>query len=132
MKLNINFNKSLEKVINSYSPLAEWFEKNQETMAYFGFTTTTCVFPKNSFASLEVITLSRMASEAITCLQSPLPISMEEKAKNAALAIAKIYEETKDDLSIPARSQYYINIPVSQTKNNNGMIRLRKRKKSTP
>ena len=35
MKLNINFDQSLESVINSCEPLAEWFERNQETMAYF-------------------------------------------------------------------------------------------------
>ena len=34
MKLNINFNSTLEETINLCSPLADWFERNQETMVY--------------------------------------------------------------------------------------------------
>ena len=33
MKLNINFDQSLESTINLCQPLADWFERNQETMA---------------------------------------------------------------------------------------------------
>ena len=38
MKLDVNFKKEIEPLINSSEALANWFEKNQEMMAYFEMT----------------------------------------------------------------------------------------------
>lgn len=50
MELNFNFNKSLESTINLCPPLADWFERNQDIMAYFELTHKGCVFEDSSMA----------------------------------------------------------------------------------
>lgn len=113
MKLNINFDQSLESVINSCEPLAEWFERNQETMAYFELTHKGCLhFNDNPMASYDVKALGKMANAGLTWLEAPkaLRISDEEKAYNAAMSIAMVYEEEKEKLSDNARTSYFMDV----------------------
>ena len=113
MKLNINFDQSLESVINSCEPLAEWFERNQETMAYFELTHKGCLhFNDNPMASYDVKALGKMANAGLNWLEAPkaLRISDEEKAYNAAMSIAMVYEEEKEKLSDNARTSYFMDV----------------------
>lgn len=120
MKLNINFNPTLESTINLYQPLADWFERNQEAMAYFEFTHKGCLhFENSSMASADVKALGRMASDALTWLESSTAsFSPKEKAINAAVSIAKVYEEEKQGLSENAKVQYYLNVEELQKDEN--------------
>ena len=113
MKLNINFDPTLEETINLCAPLADWFARNQETMAYFEMTHKGCLHFNNSpMANNDVIALGKMANAGLTWLEAPkaIPVSPEEKAVNAALSIAMVYEEEKEKLSENARTQYYIDV----------------------
>ena len=123
MELNINFDKSLEETINSCQPLADWFERNQETMAYFELTHKGCLHFENSHANADVIALGRMANAGLTCLESKLPISPEDKAKFAAFSIANVYDEEQAKLSETARIQYYLDVEALQKENNIGRSR---------
>lgn len=112
MKLDINFNPALESTINLCEPLANWFERNQETMAYFGFIHKKCLSSKNSsYGSTDFYVLNKMANAALTWLEAPktLKISPKEKAINAAISIASVYEEEKERLSEIAKIKYYLN-----------------------
>lgn len=111
MKLNINFDPKLEETINLCAPLADWFERNQEMMAYFEMTHKGCLhFEDNPMANKDVVSLGRMADACFTWLEAPdtIPISQKEKAVNAALSIAMVYEEEKENLSENGKIQYYI------------------------
>ncbi len=50
MKLDVNFKKEIEPLINSSEALANWFEKNQEMMAYFEMTHPGCLHFENTNA----------------------------------------------------------------------------------
>ena len=115
MKLNINFDPALEEIINLYAPLADWFERNQETMAYFEMTHKGCLH-FNKFANPDVVALGKMADAALTWLEYPKTalVTSEVKVVNAALSIARVYEEEKEKLSEEAKSLYYIDIQALQ------------------
>lgn len=126
MKLNQNFNRELEGAINSCQPLADWFERNQETMAYFELTHKGCLhFENNRMASADVVVLGRMANAGLTWLEAPkaLNIPDETKAYNAAMAIAMVYEEDKTRLSENARTQYYLDVEALGKENTVGRSR---------
>ena len=124
MKLNINFDKSLEEIINTCPPLADWFERNQETMAYFELTHKGCLhFNESSMTSADVIVLGKMANAGLNYLESRLPISAEDKAKYAAFSIANIYNEEQFRLSDNAKTQYYIDVEELQKEHNVGKSR---------
>ena len=53
MELNINFKRELEPLINSSEALADWFEKNQEMMAYFEMTHPGCLHFENTNANYD-------------------------------------------------------------------------------
>lgn len=110
MKLNINFKREIEPLINSSEALAEWFEKNQERMAYFEMTHPGCLQFEGTTANYDVKVLGRMANGSLTWLESTLPYSDEDKVKNAEITIASIYDMEKDNLSDVAKDKYYINI----------------------
>lgn len=113
MKLDINFNPNLKKTIKLCEPLSDWFERNQETMAYFQLTHKGCLhFEGNPFANNDIIVLGKMANAALTWLEMPKTnsISRKEIAINAALAIAMIYEKEKEKLSDNAKMKYYIDV----------------------
>ena len=115
MKLNINFDSTLEETINLCSPLADWFERNQETMAYFELIHKGCTqFDNSPLAKDDVITLGKMANACLTWLEAPeiIPVSPKEKAVNAALSIAMVYE--KEKISEYAKVQYYIDLQTFQ------------------
>ena len=121
MKLNCNFDPTLESVINLCPPLADWFERNQETMAYFELTHKGCLhFEESSMVSTDIRALGRMANAGLTWLEVPKSsnISNQEKATNAALAIAGVYEEEKEELNETAKVQYYIDVEDLQKDNN--------------
>ena len=110
MELNINFNKKLEPLINSDERLANWFERNQDWMAYFELTHPGCTHFEEGIASYDVKVLGRMANSCLTWLERKLPYSDEEKVQNAINAIAEIYEESKDCLSDNAKELYHISV----------------------
>ena len=118
MELNINFDKSLEKIINTCPPLADWFDRNQDTMAYYDLKHPGCTHFENSHANPDLVALGRMANAALTCLASKLPISQEEKARFAAFSIATVYDGEELNLSENARIQYYLDIESLQKENN--------------
>ena len=123
MKLNINFKRRLEPLINSSEALADWFEKNQEMMAYFEMTHPGCLHFENTNANYDVKVLGRMANGSLTWLESNLPYSDEDKVKNASMTIASIYDMEKDHLSDVARDKYFINIEGLEKKETTGMHR---------
>ena len=125
MELNQNFNKELEGTINSCQPLADWFERNQEMMAYFELTHKGCLHFEKSSANADVVVLGRMANAGLTWLEAPkaLNIPEETKAYNAAMAIAMVYEEDKTRLSETARTQYYLDAEALQKENTVGRTR---------
>ena len=108
MKLNINFNKKIEPLINSSEALSNWFEKNQETMAYFEMTRPGCLHFENTCANLDVKVLGRMASSCLTWLQTPHKISDASKVGNAVISMVEIYENQKEFLTDTAKDLYYI------------------------
>lgn len=113
MKLNSNFDPSLEEIINLCAPLADWFSRNQETMAYFEMTHYGCLqFNNSHMVNEDVVALEKMANASLAWLETPkkLIISPEEKATNAAFAIAMVYEDEKEKISEEARNQYYIDV----------------------
>lgn len=112
MQLNNNFKKEIEDTINFYQPLADWFDRNQETMAYFELTHKGCLHFENSSANSDIIILGRMANAGLTWLEAPkaLNIPQETKAYNASMAIAMVYEENKLNLSDDAKIKYFLDI----------------------
>ena len=110
MELNINFNKKIEPLINSSEALSEWFEKNQERMAYYDLVHPGCNHFENSNANFDVKVLGRMANHSLTWLETEYPYSDEEKVQNATMKIAEIYEEYKERLSDVAKEKYFINV----------------------
>ncbi len=123
MKLDVNFKKEIEPLINSSEALANWFEKNQEMMAYFEMTHPGCLHFENTNANYDVKVLGRMANGCLTWLESKLPYSDEDKVKYASVAIASIYDIEKDHLSDVARDKYFINIEGLEKKESTGMHR---------
>ena len=73
MKLNHNFNKNIESLINSSKSLSDWFEKNQEMMAYFDMTHPGCLHFENSLANYDTVVLGRMANGCLTWLETTFP-----------------------------------------------------------
>lgn len=122
MKLDQNFNREIEGAINSCQPLADWFERNQQLMAYLGLTHKGCLHFENSYANGDVVVLGRMANAGLTWLEAPkaLNIPEETKAYNAAMAIAMVYEEDKTRLSENARTQYYLDVEALGIENTVG------------
>ena len=116
MEINCNFNKSYERIVNAYEPLASWFERNQETMAYFEFTHAGCTHFENTLANNDVIVLGRMADAAFICMDSKKSISSEDKAKLAAMAIATVYQNDSELLSDTAKELYYIDAQTLEDK----------------
>ncbi|MCM1371101.1 MAG: hypothetical protein NC181_04370 [Clostridium sp.] len=126
MKLNINFDPTLESTINLCKPLAAWFERNQETMAYFDLIHKGCLHFENSLmASADIKALGRMANAGLTWLEAPKTsdVSPEEKAINAAVSIASVYEEEKEKLSENAKVQYYLNVEELQKDDSQEKVR---------
>ena len=58
MELNVNFKRELKPLINSSEALADWFEKNQEMMAYFEMTHPGCLHFENTNANYDVKVLA--------------------------------------------------------------------------
>ena len=123
MKLDVNFKKEIEPLINSSEALANWFEKNQEMMAYFEMTHPGCLHFENTNANYDVKVLGRMANGTLTWLETNLPYSNEEKVRNAEMSIASIYDLEKDHLSDVAKEKYFIDVDGLEKKESTGMHR---------
>ena len=109
MELNSNFNKKIKPLINSSESLSDWFERNQDWMAYFDFTHPGCNHFESLDAHIDIKVLGRMADASLSWLETSLPYSKEEKVQNAINSIAEIYEESKDYLSEIAKEKFFIN-----------------------
>jgi len=110
MKLISGFNPTLESTINLCQPLADWFERNQKTMGYFGLVCKDCLHFENAWTvSNDLKVLGRMANAGFSWLEAK-NISPMEKAINAAVSIAALYEREQEGLSAHAKVQYYLNV----------------------
>lgn len=108
MELNINFNKKIKPAIESSEALTDWFERNQDWMAYFEFTHPACThFEGNRMAHIDVKVLGRMSSEGLFWLESE-GLPKKEKAAKAIMAMDKVYEEALPYISDVAIKKYYI------------------------
>ena len=117
MKLDINFDNSLEEIINLNPQLADWFERNQETMAYFEMTQAGCLhFENNFFAHPDIVALGRMTNASLYYLESKRILLNSAKAKLAAIAVSNVYEREKERMSDEAKELYYIDYPKSNNK----------------
>lgn len=112
MKLNYNFDVTLEPIINLCDPLADWFEKNQAVMAAYHMTQKGYPCLENTLVSMDIKILNKMANAGLAQLEIPstLPISNEKKAVNAAMAISRVYMQNQDKLSAIAKDKYYIDV----------------------
>lgn len=123
MKITSNFDPSLEPVINSYPPLADWFERNQNSMAYYEFINSNCLhFQKAPFTPFQIQILGEMAHVGFIELEKK-NLSKEERALNATIAIKEVYEENKDRLQDDAKKQLLINEKTIE----NGKQKIRKK-----
>ena len=115
MELNINFKKEYEEIINANQQLADRFERNQETMAYFELTHPGCLHFENSRANPDNIVLGRIANAGLTTLENIIgfPISNENKAFFVALTIAVEYEKNKESLSDTAQQLFYLDMEAA-------------------
>ena len=107
MKLNVNFNKELEPIINLNEDLVTWFERNQEYMAYFEFTNPGCNHFEKRIVHDDVRVLGILSNACLTCLNAK-DVSNEEKVDNAINSIKSIYDKEKDNLSEIAKRKYNI------------------------
>ena len=121
MKLDKNFSnyEYLEKIINYYQPLADWFERNQDLIVYLELTKKEycLIYENNQFISNDIKMLGKMTYICFCSLELPFPISPEEKAKFIALSMAKVYEEEKGKLDDNAKVNFYLNINELQKEN---------------
>lgn len=115
MELNINFKKQYEEIINANQQLADWFERNQGTMAYLELTHPGCLHFENSRAHTDNIVLGRIANAGLTSLEDIIkfPISNENKAFFVALTIAVEYEKNKENLSNTAQQLFYLDMEAA-------------------
>lgn len=122
MKLNINFNQKYEEIINANLELANWFERNQETMAYFELTHPGCLHFEDSRAHQDNIVLGRMVNAGLTSMENVIkfPISNENKAFFVALSIAVEYENNKENLSDIAQQKLYLDMEAACKNETNG------------
>ena len=126
MKLNKNFNQEIESLINSSEALSDWFEKNQESMAYFELTHPGCLHFDNSYAHLDYHVLGKMANACLEWLETPYNYTDEEKVQNAINSIAFIYDKTESLLSPTARELYAINVEELEKKQTRSSKKSRK------
>ena len=118
MKLNENFNPKFENIINSYEPLENWFDRNQETLVHYGMTHKGCLHFEDKYSNNDIVILGRMANYAYTWLEMPEYVlaTDEEKALYASMAMEKEYERSKSRLSDTALEQYYISTGIVEQK----------------
>lgn len=115
MALNPRFNPELEEIININPALANWFSKNQESMAYFNFTShnNSCF---ENYSSLDIRALGKMSSIALYYLENKdLELTDQERADKAAKGISDLYNTEKDFMSESARSLYAISLTPQTT-----------------
>lgn len=114
MKLNANFDQTLETLINSSKALANWFEENQGEMTNHHLDHVNCsiFLPEDMSADLTV--LAKMADECLYWLDKERELSSEEKIKKAIDSMSEVYEEEKDKLSPDAKKRYCIGTPIKK------------------
>lgn len=116
MFLNQNFNPKIESIILLSEPLTDWFERNQETMAYFELTHMGCLhFEESAMVSNDIRVLGRMANHALTWLEGNYALTQMERAEGATSAIAGLYELEKDGLTEQAKKLYAIDVELEKT-----------------
>ncbi len=90
--INLYESQKLEPIINLYQPLADWFERNQKVMASLGLIHGWCSNNFSAMTSLDLQALAIMADVGLKWLSiKKANISPEEKAINAAVSIASVY-----------------------------------------
>ncbi len=108
MKLNSNFNPKIEPLVNSSKELSAWFSKNQDAMAYFGFTHPGCAFIDTDSANFDIVILGQMADVCLMCLEKEPHSPDKNTVRYAITAMSEIYEDSKKYLSDVAKEQYAI------------------------
>jgi len=107
MELDINFNQELERLINKSEELSDWFERNQNKMAYFELTHPGCFQFEREMVHHDTRVLGRMANSCLTHLELE-GISDEEKIERAIKSMAYIYEQEKENITDNARELFKI------------------------
>lgn len=129
-KLDSNFDQSLRKIICLYEPLAEWFIRNQECLGYFEVTHSTSTYLlENDYVHNDLKVLGKMAIKCLEILEESLKLREGKeksilRATKAAYAMAKIYEESKGDLTEAAKELYVINLPTLANGNEKNRVML--------
>lgn len=90
-----------------YTPLADWFKKNEFRLSYFNLMKKGCLHMED-IAHHDVVVLGRMADAAYTCLEDETVESKVDRAYNAAKAIQQIYIKEGSELSNDAKKALYI------------------------
>lgn len=123
MKLNINFKKEYEEIINANQELADWFERNQKTMVHLDLTDKDCTdYEDNPFATQKDIVLGKMSKTGLKWLEDLLPIDISDelKAHMVAFAMGIEYEKNKKLLSNYEKRQLYIKLKALVPKSSKG------------
>ena len=99
MKLNKEFNKKIEPIVNSSRTLTIWFDRNQDLMTYYGLTFPGCLqYEEYDLADEDLRTLGRMANYCLTVLEN-YNTSYKNKIEHAIKGMTIIYMTEKENLS---------------------------------
>ena len=115
-----NIKENILNIINSYEPLAEWFQRNNTPIAYYEFYLDDgldIIKYKEDEKEREVykyyndqlLVLKEMVDACLLWFNTKYGYTTKEKALKAAAAIAKIYELNKDKLGDASKKQLFIN-----------------------
>ena len=99
MKLNKEFNKKIEPIVNSSRTLTIWFDRNQDLMTYYGLTFPGCLqYEEYDLTDEDLRTLGRMANYCLTVLEN-YNTSYKNKIEHAIKGMTIIYMTEKENLS---------------------------------
>ena len=107
---NINYEPEVLDVMNKYKPLVDWFKRNEFPITYFSFCKPHIDSYLSRDAHFDNLTLEKMSSVALFWIKSS-EYTPYERAVYAALAINKIYNEAKEQLSEINKEAFKIIIP---------------------
>lgn len=113
MELNKNINKYYKRVIISYKPLLDWFINNEELLINLKRLRKIDKIDHYS-CNQDIVTLLSMYKAFKDCMEKYSKYVNDYQAsivsKNAALSMARIYEDNKKNLSKFALDNYFIDV----------------------
>ena len=118
--IDSNFDKKTEDIINSYEPLADWFNRNDECISYCEICLDSSLDAYKyrilkdrkgyKFASNYLLFVKDMTDACILWFNTKYNYSDQEKALKAACAIKQIYESEKNNYN--DKEKYALDIKV--------------------